>query len=104
LFKPYSLLLADEPSAHLDNDSKEMLLSKMKEVSSFVLVTHDRDMLEMLCNKINEVSNGNIHEYNGSYKDYLQQKTIEKDRSWNEYFNYTEQKKKLQNSYTKKKS
>lgn len=104
LDKPYSFLLADEPSAHLDNEGLHMLINKMKSISSFILVTHDRHLLEVLCNKIVEIRDSNTYEYDGSYENYLQQKSIENDKAWNDYYKYMEKKEQLENSYIKNKS
>lgn len=103
LYRPYSLLLADEPSVHLDQDGINTLMNRLRHISSFVLVTHDRYLLESLCNKIVEIRNGKIYEYIGDYNKYIQQKYIEKESAWNAYYKYTQQKKRLESIYEKKK-
>lgn len=103
LYQQYSLLLADEPSANLDQKSVEGLVNRLKGVSSFVLVTHDRYLLETLCNKIVEIRDGKMCEYNGNYSEYILQKSIENETAWNSYYKYIDQKKRLESIYEKKK-
>lgn len=92
LYRPYTLLLADEPSVHLDQTGVEALINILKQIPSFVMVTHDRYLLEALCNKIVELRNGSLYEYDGDYNKYVHQKFIENESAWNEYNKYTEEK------------
>lgn len=103
LYRPYTLLLADEPSVHLDQTGVEALINILKQIPSFVMVTHDRYLLEALCNKIVELRNGSLYEYDGDYNKYVHQKFIENESAWNEYNKYTEEKKRLNSIYEKKK-
>jgi len=86
------LLFADEPTSNLDFRGIEMLGQKLKQLDSFVLVSHDRGLLDSLCNKIVEVRDGKIRIFNGNYTFYRQQIEMEHERSVNEYEKYAEEK------------
>ncbi|MHC5063881.1 MAG: ATP-binding cassette domain-containing protein [Planctomycetota bacterium] len=67
------LLLLDEPTNHLDTEViawlEEHLLQSR---AALVLVTHDRYFLDRIVNRIVEIDDASLHEYRGSYADYLQ--------------------------------
>jgi len=92
------LLFADEPTSNLDFRGIEMLGQKLKQLDSFVLVSHDRGLLDSLCNKIVEVRDGKIRIFNGNYTFYRQQIEMEHERSVNEYEKYAEEKEELENA------
>lgn len=75
LIHPADLLILDEPTNHIDNETVEWLegqLSKYK--GSILLVTHDRYFLDRVTNRIFELSRGKLHTYEGNYGVYLEKK------------------------------
>jgi ABC transport system ATP-binding/permease protein len=75
LIQPADLLILDEPTNHIDNDTVEWLeefLSKWK--GALLLVTHDRYFLERVTNRILELDRGKIYSYEGNYETYLEKK------------------------------
>lgn len=75
LIQPADLLILDEPTNHIDNDTVEWLeefLSKWK--GALLLVTHDRYFLERVTNRILELDRGKIYSYEGNYEAFLEKK------------------------------
>lgn len=71
------LILLDEPSNHLDYESREQLYNFIRESSStFVIVSHDRYLLNLLTD-IYELTPTGINVYTGDYDSYAEQKRIE---------------------------
>jgi ATP-binding cassette subfamily F protein 3 len=71
------LLLLDEPTNHLDLESllwlEEYLLGSS---SAIVLVSHDRAFLNRVVTRILELEQAQLHEYVGSYNDYIEEKAL----------------------------
>lgn len=96
LSKKSSLLLADEPTANLDMDGIKLLEGELKGYhGALLLVSHDRELLDNLCNKILELEDGQIKLYSGNYSDYLEQKSLERQRQEFEYQQYQREKARL---------
>ncbi len=75
LIQPSDILLIDEPTNHIDNETVTLLEEQLKKYrGAIVMVTHDRYFLNSITRKIVEVDNGRIYEYDGSYSTYLEQK------------------------------
>ncbi len=75
LIQPSDVLLIDEPTNHIDNETVQILEQQLKKYrGAIVMVTHDRYFLNSITQKIVEVDKGNIFEYNGNYSTYLEQK------------------------------
>ncbi len=75
LIQPSDVLLIDEPTNHIDNETVQILEQQLKKYrGAIVIVTHDRYFLNSITQKIVEVDKGNIFEYNGNYSTYLEQK------------------------------
>jgi ATP-binding cassette subfamily F protein uup len=75
LIQPADLLILDEPTNHIDNETVEWLeefLSKWK--GALLLVTHDRYFLERVTNRILELDRGRIYSYEGNYEAFLEKK------------------------------
>lgn len=72
LATPKNLLVLDEPTNHLDIRSREILLDALKAYEGTVmLVSHDRHFLRELTNRVWEVDKGVIHQFPGTYKEWL---------------------------------
>lgn len=74
LSTPHNLLILDEPTNHLDLGSREVLLDALKRYEGTIMfVSHDRFFLKELANKVMLVDKGEIYQFPGSYKEYLEQ-------------------------------
>ncbi|MEK3934891.1 Vga family ABC-F type ribosomal protection protein [Sporosarcina sp. FSL W7-1349] len=90
------LLLADEPTTHLDTDHIEWLEKKFGEwQGALLIVSHDRAFLDALCTKIWEIQDGTITEYTGNYSDYMEQKKVARQQHQAAYEKYEKKKKQL---------
>jgi ABC transport system ATP-binding/permease protein len=81
LIQPSDLLILDEPTNHIDNESAlwlENLLQKRK--GALFMVTHDRYFLDRVVNKIFELDNGKLYRYPGNYNAFLETK-LEREAS-----------------------
>lgn len=75
LIKPSDILLIDEPTNHIDNETVHILEEQLKKYrGAIMMVTHDRYFLESITRRIVEVDCGKLYEYNGNYSLYLEQK------------------------------
>lgn len=91
------LLLADEPTTHLDTAHIEWLEKKLKRwQGAFLLVSHDRAFLDAVCTKIWEISEGKLKEYKGNYSAYVNQKELEQRQHEAEYEKYEKKKRQLE--------
>ncbi len=63
LLKPLNFLILDEPTHHLDIQSKDVLKSALKNYEgTFLLVSHDRDFLHGLTNRLLELDEFRIRD------------------------------------------
>src|SRR6185437_2391068 len=75
LQKP-TLLLLDEPTTHLDLESRNWLEQYLADYPfALVLISHDRYFLDVTVDRIVEIWNKKIWTYTGNYEKYLSQKT-----------------------------
>ncbi|GAB2895307.1 ATP-binding cassette domain-containing protein [Paralcaligenes sp. KSB-10] len=66
-----NLLLLDEPSNHLDVDTREALATALAEFAgSVLLVSHDRHLLRTTVDSFWIVADGAVHEFDGDLEDY----------------------------------
>ncbi|MCF8564116.1 ABC-F family ATP-binding cassette domain-containing protein [Alicyclobacillus tolerans] len=75
LIHPADLLILDEPTNHIDDESVlwlETYLQKRK--GALLMVTHDRYFLDRVVNRIFELDRGKLYRYPGSYNAYLEGK------------------------------
>jgi len=93
--KSPEILLADEPTTHLDTEHIEWLEKKLIQWNgALVIASHDRALLDAICTTIWEVQDGHVKEYTGNYSDYSEQKELENVQQKLSYEKY--EKKKLQ--------
>ncbi len=80
LIKPSDLLILDEPTNHIDDQTikwlEQFLLASKK---ALILVTHDRFFLDRVVDKIIEIEDGKLYSYEGNYTKYLERK-LEKEQ------------------------
>ncbi|MCT4396967.1 ABC-F family ATP-binding cassette domain-containing protein [Periweissella beninensis] len=75
LIQKPQLLILDEPTNHLDFDSITWLEKYLASYKGAVLiVTHDRYFLDQVTTRIFELSFGELHEYQGNYQAFVEQK------------------------------
>lgn len=75
LIQPADLLILDEPTNHIDNETVEWLeefLSRYK--GALLLVTHDRYFLDRVTNRTFELDRGKLYSYEGNYATFLEKK------------------------------
>lgn len=71
------LILMDEPSNHLDKESRQLLYSYIQSINQpMLIVSHDRILLNQL-NTVYELNKNGIRVYGGNYDFYKEQKLIE---------------------------
>ena len=69
------LLILDEPTNHIDNDTVLWLEEFLaKYTGALLMVTHDRYFLERVVNKIVELQDGSLFSYPANYSKYLELK------------------------------
>ena len=74
LTKP-DVLLLDEPTNFLDVEGLAWLESWLRQFrGGLMVVSHDRQFLDQVTTRIVEVENYHLHDYEGSYTDYIRQK------------------------------
>jgi ABC transport system ATP-binding/permease protein len=75
LIHPADLLILDEPTNHIDNETAEWLEGQLaKYKGAILLVTHDRYFLDRVTNRIFELHRGKMYTYEGNYAIYLEKK------------------------------
>jgi len=104
LSTPGQLVFADEPTSSLDIYGIKQFSNELYGLTSFILISHDRDLLNLHCNRILTIENGDIAIYEGNYDAYKQQQEAKQKRQQFEYEQYQNEKSRLQNVYKDKKS
>ena len=65
-------IILDEPTNHIDIDTKEILESALSEYKgTLIFISHDRYFINKLANKILYIEDHKIKEYIGNYDDYV---------------------------------
>ena len=73
--RPSDLLILDEPTNHMDNETVawlEQLLLKRK--GALLMVTHDRYFFDRVVNRTLELDGGQCYLYTGNYSLFLQKR------------------------------
>lgn len=66
------ILILDEPTNHIDNDTVEWLEANLKRTTkALIMVTHDRYFLDRVVNKTIELDKGNMYTYLGNYTEFI---------------------------------
>ncbi|SHK33705.1 ATP-binding cassette, subfamily F, uup [Hathewaya proteolytica DSM 3090] len=79
LIKPCTLLILDEPTNHMDNDTIAWLENYLQNRNgALLMITHDRYFLDRVSNKTIELSGGNLYSYHGNFSVFLE-KRIERE-------------------------
>ncbi len=81
LIRPCDLLILDEPTNHIDNDTVEWLEGHLaRRKGALLLVTHDRYFLERVVNRVVELDRGSLNTYEANYSRYLEMKLEREER------------------------
>ncbi|MDO0821938.1 ABC-F family ATP-binding cassette domain-containing protein [Desulfosporosinus nitroreducens] len=75
LINPTDILMLDEPTNHIDNDTVDWLeqyLNKRK--GALVMITHDRYFLDRVVGRVLELDQGKLYPYPGNYSRFLELK------------------------------
>ncbi|MCB9493739.1 MAG: ABC-F family ATP-binding cassette domain-containing protein [Epsilonproteobacteria bacterium] len=68
------VLLLDEPTNHLDQDNRKSLIRMLKHYQgTLVIVSHDTELLRNCINTLWYIDNNKIHNFTGSYEDYIRE-------------------------------
>lgn len=77
--KNVNFLILDEPTNHIDIETREVLEEAIKNYKGTVLfVSHDRYFINAIANRIIEISDNKINSYIGNYDDYQRVKSYKK--------------------------
>ena len=75
LLSDNNLLILDEPTNYLDIKAMEALENELITTEkTVIIVCHDRKFIENICDYIIEIKDNCIKEFNGSYKEYINEK------------------------------
>jgi len=81
LLQPSDVLILDEPTNHIDNDSVawlEGMLQKRK--GALLMITHDRYFLDRVSNRVLELDRGTAYFYEANYSRFLELKLEREER------------------------
>lgn len=71
LLNPANFIILDEPTNHIDAQSKEILQGALTEFQgTLLIVSHDRHFMNNLVNKVIEIKDGRIRTYLGNFDYY----------------------------------
>lgn len=75
LIAPSDLLILDEPTNHIDDETVNWLETYLNNrKGSVIMITHDRYFLDRIANEMLELYKGKLYSYEGNYSKYLEQK------------------------------
>jgi len=81
LVQPSDLLILDEPTNHIDNESVAWLESMLqKRRGALLMITHDRYFLDRVANRVLELDRGRAFFYEANYSRFLELKLEREDR------------------------
>lgn len=84
LSQNYELFIFDEPTNHIDNETKNWLIKWMNESKhTIIYATHDRSFINKTAHKILELSDEGLRTFNLDYDGYKVQKEIEHETNQN---------------------
>lgn len=81
LLQPSDILILDEPTNHIDNDSVAWLESMLqKRKGALLMITHDRYFLDRVSNRVIELDRGRAFFYEANYSRFLELKLEREER------------------------
>ena len=79
IINPSNFLLLDEPTTHLDLQSKENLELAIKNYKgSLLIISHDRYFISKVANRIIEIKDSKLFSYDGNYEYFLEKTQSQK--------------------------
>jgi len=92
-----ALLLADEPTMHLDADHiRRLEKALLAREGAIVVVSHDREFLDRVCTRIWAIEDGAVTTYGGNYTFYRQMRELERRQHWEKYESYVDKRRQLE--------
>lgn len=96
------ILIADEPTSHLDAAGIRQLEEAFAAYPGAVIfVSHDRELLDLVCTSIVELEDGELLIFKGNYSAYKREKEAKRARAAFEYEQYAKEKSRLLGSLAK---
>ncbi|MFM9277908.1 ABC-F family ATP-binding cassette domain-containing protein [Paenibacillus jiagnxiensis] len=81
LIQPCELLILDEPTNHIDNDSVAWLEQYLqKRRGALLMITHDRYFLDRVATVMLELDQGRLYRYEANYSKFLELKAEREER------------------------
>ncbi|WEK54471.1 MAG: ABC-F family ATP-binding cassette domain-containing protein [Candidatus Cohnella colombiensis] len=81
LLQSSDILILDEPTNHIDNDSVAWLESMLqKRKGALLMITHDRYFLDRVSNRVIELDQGKAYFYEANYSRFLELKLEREER------------------------
>jgi len=81
LLQPSDVLILDEPTNHIDNDSVAWLEGMLqKRRGALIMITHDRYFLDRVSNRVIELDKGQAYFYQANYSRFLELKLEREER------------------------
>lgn len=81
LLLPSDVLILDEPTNHIDNESVAWLEGMLqKRRGALLMITHDRYFLDRVSNRVIELDRGEAHFYQANYSRFLELKLEREER------------------------
>lgn len=75
LIQPSDLLILDEPTNHIDDESAQWLENYLvQRKGALLMITHDRYFLDRVVNRIFELDKGRLYQYQGNYETFVETK------------------------------
>ncbi len=75
LITPCDLLILDEPTNHMDNETIDWLEEYLKaRKGALLMITHDRYFLDNVSNRTIELDHGSLFSYDGNYTLFIEKK------------------------------
>lgn len=97
LLQERDILILDEPTNHIDAETRARLLDRMQRFSGMIIViSHDRALLQEVCDTILDVEHDRITQYDGNYDAYVEQKALCVQAQQEQFIAYTKRKKKME--------
>jgi len=82
LISPCDLLILDEPTNHMDNETIVWLEAYLKaRKGALLMITHDRYFLDRVVNRTLELDLGVLHSYDGNYSTFVEKKAERRELS-----------------------
>jgi pleuromutilin/lincosamide/streptogramin A transport system ATP-binding/permease protein len=92
-----ALLLADEPTMHLDADHIRRLEKALAAYEgAVVVVSHDREFLDRVCTRIWAIEDGVVTAYSGNYSFYREARDLARRQHREQYEAYVDKRRQLE--------